>query len=133
MSDLPYEGLRSLIEFPNYHAIYYSTRNVRVSVRGHPRLIFKDISTVKEFTNVAANVEVDEKLAARVLRPELPHIEDHIVEDNEFFPSRDHLIEFVAGDPLVDLPEGLLFFLIKLVKDLESGQKDKEKADFQDN
>lgn len=74
MCDNTFESLRALIKFANYHAVNYGTCHVGVSVWSHARLIFENISSIKEFTDIAANMEVDKKLPPWVLRSELPHI-----------------------------------------------------------
>ena len=120
MRDLSYEGLTSLIKFPNNHCVYDCSCNIWVGVRRHAWLIFKNISSVKEFTNVTPNMEVDKKLAAWVFWSELPHIEYHVIEENKFFTSSNHLVKFLPRDSFLDFFEGLFFALVNLETDLKN-------------
>ena len=42
-----------------------------------------------------------------MLRPELPHIKNHIVKDDKFLASLNHIIEFMTRDSPINFSERL--------------------------
>ena len=59
-----------------------------------------------------------------MLRPELPHIKNHIVKDDKFLASLNHIIEFMTRDSPVNFSERLLLAFVNLKDDLEGYNKD---------
>jgi len=59
-----------------------------------------------------------------MLRPELPHIKDHIVKDDKFLASLNHVIEFMTRDSSANFSERLFLAFVNLKDDLEGYNKD---------
>ncbi len=119
VSDSSLKSFRGLSEFTYDHSVYDGSSNVGMSIWSHTRLIFENISTIEEFADVPSNMEVDKKLPAGMFRFELRHVQDHVVEEYEFLSPGDHVIEVSASDPLLHIPERLLFAAVYLVENLE--------------
>ena len=78
-------------------------------------------------------MEVNKKLPTWMLRPELPHIKDHIVKDDKFLSSLNHVIEFMTRDSPVNFSERLFLAFVNLKDDLEGYNKDTKGNNFYNN
>jgi hypothetical protein len=65
-----------------------------------------------------------------MLRPELPHIKNHIVKDDKFLASLNHIIEFMTRDSPINFSERLLLAFVNLKDDLEGYNKDTKGNNF---